>query len=162
MTLNFTLIALGFFGIEDISNLPFTSKEERIEAQKNVAIEMLTKARESRAGCKIASDGPKEREIIVCADHTRFNDIAGIEVVIPSLIIANYPSDLVELARDVVWLNTKQIPLKVSHVTSNNLHGLTAVLNGDKLTVYKTSGDVLCTALLGPYLENVRTLLVAK
>jgi hypothetical protein len=162
MTLNFTLISLGFLGPEDINRLPFSLKEERIEDTKKVAVELFTNAGKNLFGCQIASGGQKKREIVVRADYTQFGHSAGIEVAIPSLIVADYPSDRIEMARAVVWLDTERMPLKVSHVASNNLNGLKAELNGDKLTVFEKSGAVLCTALVGPYLEDVRTLLKAK
>lgn len=162
MTLNFTLISLGFLGLEDINRLPFSFKNERIEAEKKVAIELFADARKNLFGCQIATDGSKEREIVVRADHKKFLHDARVEVIIPSLIVADYPANRIEMAKAVVWLDTTQTPLKVSHVTSNNLEELTAELNGDKLTVFQKSGDLLCSALVGPYLEDVRTLLVDK
>lgn len=160
MTLNFTILALGFLGLEDINNLPFHSKEERINLQKKAVAELLDNARKNLTGYQIASDGSKDHEIVVCADHKKFDNCAGVEVIIPHLIVADYPADRIEMARVVVWLDTKQKPLQVSRVTSNNLSGITAKLVSDKLTLFKQNGDVLCTAMLGLYLENVRNLFV--
>jgi len=162
MSLAFTLVSLGIFGPDDISNLPFKCKQERILEQKNAANELVDNARKNLTGCQIASDSQKDEVIVVRADHTRFCDSAGIEVIVTNLIVADYPADRIELAGIVVWIDVKQMPLKVSRVTSNNLMGVTAKLDGDKLTVFKKNGDVCCTATLASYLENVRTLLVTN
>ncbi len=160
MTLNFHIHGIGFLGEEDISSLPFQQKEQRIENEKKAAVELLDNAHKNLAGCQIASDCPKNYEVVIRVDYAR--TVPRVEVIVPHLIVANYPSDFIEMARAVVWLNMTQTPLKVSHVTSNNMDGLTAKIDGDKLTVLTRGGDVMCTAMLGPYLQNVRTLLATK
>lgn len=162
MTLAFEVYASGFLGPQDINTLPFRNKEERIVEQKKAANELVDNARKNLKGCQIASDSQKEGVIVVRADHTQFGHSAGIKVTITNLIVADYPAERIELASIVVWLDVKQMPLKVSHITSNNLTGMTAKLDGDKLTVFKKNGDVCCTATLTSYLENVRTLLVTN